>query len=339
MFRGQNLICLSRNSRALLVRPFLLADNESVVTLSARIKAKAAELGIDKLGFSRVAPLTEDRAHFLDWLHRGYHGEMAWLEREPEKRIDPELIFPDAKTVISAAVNYYTPASHERTGKISRYAWGDDYHDVVKEKLRALLDWIVDSDPNVQGKVCVDTAPVMEKALAHRSGLGWVGKHSNVITKEYGSWVFLGEILLNVELEYDGPMADHCGTCTACIDACPTDAIVEPYIVDSTKCISYATIELRSDELPESISANLNGWIYGCDICQDVCPWNRFEKPTEEARFAPRQDETSLDLDVVDSLVPETYAERFRKSAMKRTKLAGLKRNARALREGAIRNE
>jgi len=264
---------------------------------------------------------------------------MAWLEREPEKRIDPELIFPDAKTVISAAVNYYTPWSHESTGKISRYAWGDDYHDVVKEKLRALLDWIVDSDPNVQGKVCVDTAPVMEKALAHRSGLGWVGKHSNVITKEYGSWVFLGEILLNVELEYDGPMADHCGTCTACIDACPTDAIVEPYIVDSTKCISYATIELRSDDLPETISANLNGWLYGCDICQDVCPWNRFEKPTDETRFAPRRDETSLDLDMVESLLPETYTERFRKSAMKRTKLAGLKRNARALKESAIRNE
>ena len=310
-----------------------------MVTLSARIKAKAAELGIDKLGFSRVVPLTEDRAHFLDWLHRGYHGEMTWLEREPEKRIDPELIFPDAKTVISAAVNYYTPWSHESTGKISRYAWGDDYHDVVKEKLRALLDWIVDSDPNVQGKVCVDTAPVMEKALAHRSGLGWVGKHSNVITKEYGSWVFLGEILLNVELEYDGPMADHCGTCTACIDACPTDAIVEPYIVDSTKCISYATIELRSDDLPETISANLNGWLYGCDICQDVCPWNRFEKPTDETRFAPRRDETSLDLDMVESLLPETYTERFRKSAMKRTKLAGLKRNARALKESAIRNE
>jgi epoxyqueuosine reductase len=283
--------------------------------------------------------LTEDRAHFLDWLNRGYHGEMAWLEREPEKRIDPELIFPDAKTVISAAVNYYTPAPHSSTGKISRYAWGDDYHDVVKEKLRALLDWIVDADPNVQGKVCVDTAPVMEKTLAHRSGLGWIGKHSNVITKEYGSWVFLGEILLNVELEYDGPMADHCGTCTACIDACPTDAIVEPYIVDSTKCISYATIELRSDDLPETISANLNGWLYGCDICQDVCPWNRFEKPTDETRLAPRRDETSLDLDMVESLLPETYTERFRKSAMKRTKLAGLKRNARALKESAIRNE
>ena len=309
-----------------------------MVSFSERIRQKSKELGIDKIGFSRAAPLSEDRPHFLDWLRRGYHGEMAWLEREPEKRVDPQLIFPDAKTVISAAVNYYTPRQHDSTAKISRYAWGDDYHDVVKERLRALLDWIVNEDPNIAGKVCVDTAPVMEKALAHRSGLGWIGKHSNVITKDYGSWVFLGEILLNIELEYDRPMADHCGSCTACIDACPTDAIVEPYIVDSTKCISYATIELRSDDLPENISANLNGWIYGCDICQDVCPWNRFEKPTNETRFEPRLGETSLDLEVVESLIPESYAERFRKSAMKRTKLAGLKRNARSLRSSKLQN-
>ncbi|PYS98712.1 MAG: tRNA epoxyqueuosine(34) reductase QueG [Acidobacteria bacterium] len=302
-----------------------------MTSFSQRIKQKAGELGIDKIGFSRAVSLTEDRPHFADWLNRGFHGEMAWLEREPEKRTDPQMIFPGAKTVVSAAVNYYTPGQHDGAGKISRYAWGDDYHDVVKEKLCALLDWIVAEDPNVTGKICVDTAPVMEKALAHRSGLGWIGKHSNVITKEYGSWIFLGEIILNIELDYDAPMADHCGSCTACIDACPTDAIVEPYIVDSNKCISYATIELRSDELPQNISTNLNGWIYGCDICQDVCPWNRLEEPTEETRFEPRLGETSLDLDVVESLIPETYTERFRKSAMKRTKLAGLKRNARSL--------
>jgi epoxyqueuosine reductase len=303
-----------------------------VISLSEKIKAKASELGIDKIAFAPVASLGEDGPRFFDWLRRGRHGEMAWLEREPEKRTDPRLIFPDAKTVISAAVNYYTPAQHKSDGKISRYAWGDDYHDVVKQKLRTLLDWIVIADPNASGKVCVDTAPVMEKAWAQRASIGWIGKHSNVITKEFGSWIFLGEILLNIELEYDEPMADHCGSCTACIDNCPTDAIVEPYVVDSTKCISYATIELRSDELPENISANLNGWLYGCDICQDVCPWNRFEKPTEETRFEPRLDETSLDPNVVESLVPETFAERFRKSAMKRTKLAGLKRNAKALR-------
>jgi epoxyqueuosine reductase len=303
-----------------------------VITLTENIKAKALELGFDKIGFARADALAEDAIRFDQWIANGYHGEMAWLEREPHKRTDPREIFPDAKSVISVAVNYYTPAQHAAAGKISRYAWGDDYHDIVKEKQRQLLEWIESEDPSTAGKVCVDTAPVMEKAWAMRAGLGWIGKHTNVITKEYGSWVFLGEILLNLELDYDEPMLDHCGTCTACIDACPTDAIVEPYVVDSNKCISYATIELRSDDLPGDISANLNGWIYGCDICQDVCPWNRFQQPTEESRFTPRHGETSLDLDVVESLTPESYAERFRKSAMKRTKLSGLKRNANALR-------
>jgi epoxyqueuosine reductase len=301
-------------------------DNEIVETLSEKIRSKAAELGIDKIGFARAQELTDDAPRFFAWLEGGYHGEMAWLEREPEKRGDPRLIFPGAESVISAAINYYTPAQHDATGKISRYAWGDDYHE-----LKVLLDWIVSEEPSASGKVCVDTAPVMEKAWAARAGLGWIGKHSNVITKEYGSWVFLGEILLDIELDYDEPIANHCGSCTACIDACPTDAIHEPFVVDSNKCISYATIELRSEELPRDISSNLNGWVYGCDICQDVCPWNRFEQPTDEQRFEPRSGETSLDLNVIESFTPETYAARFRRSAMKRTKLSGLLRNARAL--------
>lgn len=312
-------------------------------SFSEKVRQKAAELGIDKVGFARAESLVPDGEHFFEWLKRSYQGEMAWLEREPEKRVDPRLIFPEARSVISVAVNYYTPYEHPndgRKGKISRYAWGDDYHDVVKGKLRALLDWISRENPDAVGKICVDTAPVMEKAWAARAGLGWLGKHSNIITKEYGSWIFLGEILLNIELEYDEPIADHCGSCTACIEACPTDAIIEPFVVDSNKCISYATIELRSDELPMEISGNLNGWVYGCDICQDVCPWNRFEKPTDEMRFEPRSGETSLDLDVVESFTPETYAGRFRKSAMKRTKLSGLKRNARVLKRppGTLQN-
>ena len=302
-------------------------------SISEKIKLKAAELGIDKVGFAQAVKLTDDGPRFLNWLKLGYHGTMAWLEGEPEKRIDPKLIFPEARTVISVAVNYYTPSKHGAGGKISRYAWGEDYHDVVKEKLAALLDWIVAQEPTALGKACVDTSPVMEKAWAVRAGLGWIGKHSNVITKEYGSWVFLGEIFLNLELEYDEPASDHCGTCRICLDACPTTAITESQVIDSSKCISYATIELRDDELPEEISSNLNGWLYGCDICQDVCPWNRFEQPTEETRFAPRLDETTLNLYVIESLTPESYAARFRKSAMKRTKLAGLQRNARALRE------
>jgi len=302
-----------------------------VTSLSDKVRAKALALGFQKVGIARAEALVPEGSRLMEWLGKSYHGEMAWLEREPAKRTDPRQIFPEAKSVISVAMNYYTPAEHVAVGKISRYAWGDDYHDVLKEKLRELLEWIVAEIPNASGKICVDTAPVMDKAWAVRSGIGWLGKHSNVITQDYGSWIFLGEILLNLELEYDEPAQDHCGSCTACIDACPTGAIVDEFVVDSNRCISYATIELRAETLPDEIASNLNGWLYGCDICQDVCPWNRFEKPTDETRFAPRRDETSLDLDAVETLTPETYAERFRRSAMKRTKLAGLQRNARAL--------
>ncbi len=287
------------------------------------------------MGIVTADALVPEGDRLREWLGRGYQGAMGWMEREPEKRADPRVIFPGARSVIVVAMNYFTPHEHADAagaGKISRYAWGDDYHDVVKAKLFELLSWIESESPGVGGKVCVDTAPIMDKAWAVRAGIGWMGKHSNVISTEIGSWFFIGEILLDVKLEYDTAMvADHCGTCTACLDACPTGAIVEPYVVDSTKCISYATIELRDDELPPPIAENLNGWVYGCDICQDVCPWNRFEKPTDEARFEPRMGETSLAADDILALTPEAYAERFRKSAMKRTKLAGLKRNARSL--------
>jgi epoxyqueuosine reductase len=303
-----------------------------VTSFSERLKTKAREIGFDKIGIARAEQLKPEGSRLFEWLDRDFHGEMAWLGREPAKRTDPQAIFPEAKSVISVAVNYFTPAKHSAIGKISRYAWGDDYHDVVKEKLYKLLEWIIAQRPGAKGKVCVDTAPVMEKAWAARAGVGWIGKHSNVITQELGSWVFLGEILVDLELDYDQPAEEHCGSCTACIEACPTGAIVEPFVVDSNRCISYSTIELRSDELPSDVAANLSGWIYGCDICQDVCPWNRFEKPTTESRFEPRRGETSLEIDAVESMTPESYAERFRKSAMKRTKLAGLKRNARSLR-------
>lgn len=284
------------------------------------------------IGFAPAGALSGEASRLIEWIDRGYQGEMLWMEREPEKRSDPRVLFPAAKTVIAAAVNYYTPHEHGDTGgKISRYAWGDDYHDVVKAKLAALLDWIKSEITEADGKVCVDTAPIMDKAWAVRAGLGWIGKHSNVITRELGSWVFLGEILLNLELEYDTePVADHCGSCTRCIDACPTAAIVEPYVVDSRKCISYATIELRDDRLPPEIAENLDGWIYGCDICQDVCPWNRFEKPSDEAAFQPRSGETALDPKRIAAMEHAEYVERFRRSAIKRTKLSGLKRNAAA---------
>ncbi len=306
-----------------------------MVSFSEKLKQKALEIGFHKIGIVRAEPLPNEENHLREWLANDFHGEMRWMERDPEKRADPKLLFPEAESVIVVALNYFTPHEHEESdekGKISRYAWGDDYHDVVKEKLRELFAWIKAEIPEAEGKICVDTAPMMDKAWAVRAGLGWIGKHSNLITKEFGSWVFIGEILLNLKLEFDTEIIpDHCGTCTACLDACPTSAIVAPFIVDSRACLSYTTIELRIPELPLEITQNLNGWFYGCDICQDVCPWNRFEKPTEETRFEPRREETSADLEEILSFSPEQYAERFRRSAIKRAKLDGLQRNAKAL--------
>lgn len=310
-------------------------DNLAVASLTDSIKQKAIEIGFQKIGIVMVEPLASEGDRLSEWLARGFHGEMSWMEREPEKRSDPRILFPPAKSVIVVALNYYTPHKHgndPNAGKISRYAWGDDYHDVLKGKLRVLLEWIKMQDAAAEGKICVDTAPIMDKAWAVRAGIGWLGKHSNVITTDYGSWIFIGEILLNLDLDYETEtVPDHCGSCTMCLDACPTSAIVEPYVVDSRKCISYTTIELRSETLPAEIEKNLEGWIYGCDICQDVCPWNRFEKPTDELRFEPRNGETSIDLDQIVSLTPESYAARFRQTAIKRAKLTGLKRNAKAL--------
>lgn len=306
-----------------------------MVSLTEKIKEKALDLGFHKVGVAPAAPLGEEEARLREWLARGFHAEMRWMEREPEKRGNPQILFPGARSVVAVALNYYTPHEHEENpakGKVSRYAWGDDYHDVLQEKLRALLGWIKEETPGTDGKICADIQPLMDKAWAARAGLGWIGKHSNLITKEYGSWVFLGAIVLNVELESDAePVENHCGTCTACLDACPTGAIVEPFLVDAGRCLSYATIELRSPELPNEISDNLNGWIYGCDVCQDVCPWNRFQKPTEETRFEPRAGSITIDLEAVSRLTHEEYVTRFRRSAMKRAKLAGLQRNARAL--------
>lgn len=303
--------------------------------ITSRIKAKAIDLGFSKVAAAAAERLAAEGGRLNAWLDEGFHGEMEWMAREPEKRIDPRAIFPGAKSVIVAALNYYTPHKHDDrrdAGKISRYAWGDDYHEILKSKLGNLLDWIKQICPDANGKICVDTAPVMDKAWAVRAGLGWLGKNSNVITKEFGSWVFIGEILLDLELDCDDQIVDdHCGSCTACIDACPTQAIVRPYVVDSQACLSYATIELRAPYLPDEIAANMNGWVYGCDVCQDVCPWNRFEKPSEEVGFEPRGGETTLVLDNVLELSQESFSTRFRRSPIKRTKISGLQRNARHL--------
>lgn len=298
-----------------------------VKTLSQSIKRAARDVGFDAVGIVAATPLDDEHVGLNNWLARGFHGTMAWMEREPEKRADPRLLMPGVRSIVVVLRNYYTPHEHAATGKISRYAWGDDYHDVLREKLNTLLDWIKEQKPDVHGKICVDTTPFMDKAWAVRARLGWLGKHSNVITTTHGSWVFIGSLLLDIDLDYDTEtVADHCGTCTACLDACPTDAIVRPYVVDSNKCISYATIELRDEHLP----IDTDGWLYGCDICQDVCPWNRFQQPTPEPRFEPRRGETSIAPDAIAAMDHDSYVTRFRRSAIKRAKLTGLKRNAAA---------
>jgi epoxyqueuosine reductase len=301
---------------------------------SATIKDQARALGFDKVGVVPATVLTEEGAKLREWLARGFHGQMAYMARNPEQRSDPRLLLPSAKSVVCVALNYFRPDRHvddPDVGKISRYAWGDDYHDVLRDKLKALLAWIQERAPEVEGKVCVDTSPMMDKAWAARAGLGWIGKHTNLITKEFGSWVFLGELLLSIELDYDSLIEpDHCGKCLACIEACPTGAIIAPYQLDATRCISYGTIELREAELPEPIRSNLENWVFGCDICQDVCPWSRFSKQTEEERFAPRPGLVEPKLEELIEMSQEEFSTRFRKSAIKRAKLAGLQRNAKA---------
>jgi epoxyqueuosine reductase len=311
------------------------AGNARATELSRLIKQRALAEGFEKAGIVPAESLARECGQLLEWLKRDYHANMSWMARDPEIRSDPRKLFPDARSVLVVAKNYYTPSKHaddSATGKVSRYAWGDDYHEVVGSRLRALLSWIKAEIPGAEGKVCVDIQPMMDKAWAVRAGLGWIGKHTNLITPEYGSWVFVGELLLNVDLEYDSqPIEDHCGSCTICIDACPTQAITEPYVVDSNQCISYATIELRDAKIPSTVGEHLEGWLYGCDICQDVCPWNRFEQATDEPRFQPREGNVNIPLTEALELSPETYAERFRGSAMKRAKLSGLQRNARTL--------
>jgi epoxyqueuosine reductase len=315
----------------------MLNQTERAARRSRRIRERALAEGFHKVGIVRAEALGAEGERLRQWLELGLHGEMRWMERDPAQRADPRLLFAEARSVVVVALNYYTPHEHTEAsgaGKISRYAWGDDYHDVVGGRLKSLLAWIKEQWPEAEGKACVDIQPMMDKAWAARAGLGWIGKHTNLITRDYGSWVFLGELLLNLELEADSEtIEDHCGTCTLCIEACPTGAITEPYVVDSNKCISYATIELRAPELPPDVAANLDGWLYGCDVCQDVCPWNRFEKETDEPRFQPRDGNVAPNLAEILELTPDQYSERFRRSAIKRAKLPGLQRNARALLE------
>jgi len=299
-----------------------------------RIKQFAVQIGFSSVGIAKAEVLTEEMKNYQLWLSLGYQGTMGYLERNLDKREDIRLILPNAESVIVVAQNYYTTATHppDAVGKISRYAWGDDYHEVIPPKLRELATEIERLFPDCNTKIYTDTGHLLEKAWAVRAGIGWQGKHSNVISRQHGSWFFIGIIITTAKLNIDSPTDDFCGTCTACIDACPTSAIVEPYLVNGSKCLSFWTIETKPDiEFPIEISSNTDGWVFGCDVCQDVCPWNRFSKITEESRFEPRLGESSLLLDTIINYTQDEFSSRFSKSPIKRTKIAGLKRNAHEL--------
>ncbi|MFT4603464.1 MAG: epoxyqueuosine reductase [Rhodothermales bacterium] len=307
-------------------------DSAGQTRLATALKERAKELGFLACGISKAEPLDQEAKDLEAWLHAGRHGTMKWMENHFDKRIDPTLLVPGAQSVISVIDNYYqptTPTATPATGRISRYAWGDDYHVVMKERLAELYAWLEDAVGEVSGRVFVDSAPVMDKAWARRSGLGWIGKHTNLITQAAGSWYFIGEMIVDVPFPPDGPTTDHCGSCTRCIDACPTDAITAPYQLDAKRCISYLTIEYRGEDLPEETASEIGNWIYGCDICQEVCPWNRFSQPTSEPGYSVREALPETSLSSWEELDIEAFRLLFRKSAAKRTKYAGLMRNVR----------
>ena len=300
---------------------------------AAQIKAEAKRLGFLSCGISQAGFLEEEAPRLENWLNQQMHGEMHYMANHFDKRLDPTKLVEGSKSVISLLLNYY-PQEHQldTSYKLSKYAYGTDYHFVIKEKLKELLEFIKSEIGEVEGRAFVDSAPVLDKAWAAKSGLGWIGKHSNLLTQKTGSFYFIAELIVDLELEYDSPTTDHCGTCTACIDACPTEAIIQPYVVDGSKCISYLTIELK-DNLPLEFKGKMDDWMFGCDVCQDVCPWNRFSKPHSEPLFSPNSELLSMNKNDWEELTEETFKKVFQKSAVKRTKYSGLTRNIRFLKE------
>lgn len=293
---------------------------------SRLLKQYAARLGFQFCGISKADFLEDQAPRLENWLKNGKHGEMGYMENHFDKRLDPRLLVPGARSVVSLLYNYHHPAKQlPGAPKISQYAYGEDYHFVIRDKLRELLELLRDDIGDIEGRVFVDSAPVLEKAWAARSGTGWVGKHTNLINKQQGSYFFLAELIIDLELAPDGPIKDYCGTCTRCIDACPTDAIT-PYEVDGSRCISYFTIELK-EAIPASMQGQFENWMFGCDICQEVCPWNRFSQPHQEPRFQPHEQLLAMDGRQWQELTKELFNELFRKSAVKRTGYEGLKRN------------
>jgi len=300
--------------------------------LTRRLKQHAKDLGLEACGVSKAIFLKEEASLLQKWLDQDRQASMSWMNRHFKKRTDPRLLVENAKSVVSVLHNYYNKEDIENDqsiGKISRYAWNRDYHKVLKKKLAELLDWLGNEVGGVKGRVFVDSAPVMDKAWAARSGLGWIGKHSNLINQSMGSFFFIGEIIVDIELDYDSPTVDHCGTCTLCIDACPTDAIVQPYVVDANKCISYVTIEHREDDIDLDIQKKIGNWIFGCDICQDVCPWNKFSLQTTEADYIPKDDRNKTKLKDWRDLSEKEYENIFAGSAVKRAGYNQFMRNIR----------
>ncbi|WP_179374947.1 tRNA epoxyqueuosine(34) reductase QueG [Winogradskyella wichelsiae] len=297
------------------------------IKYSEMIKTEAKRLGFLSCGISQAGFLEEEAPRLEAYLNKNMNGEMRYMENHFDKRLDPTLLVEGSKSVVSLLLNYYPEEIQtDDSYKISKYAYGNDYHHVIKHKLKSLLYFIQDEIGEVGGRAFVDSAPVLDKAWAAKSGLGWIGKHSNLLTQKVGSFYFIAELIIDLELDYDTPVTDHCGSCTACIDACPTEAITDPYVVDGSKCISYFTIELK-ENLPSEFKGKFNDWMFGCDICQDVCPWNRFSKPHKEPLFNPHPELLDMTKKDWEEITEDTFKKVFQKSAVKRTKFSGLERN------------
>ena len=299
---------------------------------SQLVKKLAKQIGFSSCGISKARFLQEEEKKFENWLKKGYQGTMSYLEKNFDKRLDPQKLVPGAKSVISLTYNYFPQKKtlNENSFIISKYAYGKDYHFIIKDKLKALFNLLKKEIGDIEGRVFVDSAPIHERAWAKISGLGWIGKNSLLLNKKMGSYFFLAEIICDLDLEYDSSVSDHCGTCTKCIDACPTDAITESQVLDANKCISYLTIE-NKNEIPKELSKSFNNYIFGCDICQDVCPWNKFAKPHNEKEFLPKEELSKFTKKEWQELTNETFNKIFKNSAVKRTKFEGLKRNIKAI--------
>jgi epoxyqueuosine reductase len=297
------------------------------------IKTEAKRLGFLSCGISKAGFLEEEAPRLEKWLKNNAHGEMRYMENHFDKRLDPTKLVEGSKSVISLLLNYYpSEIQNPESYQLSKYAYGTDYHFVIKDKLKELLQSIQDEIGDVHGRAFVDSAPVLDKAWAAKSGLGWIGKHSNLLTQQIGSFYFIAELIIDLDLEYDYATTDHCGTCTACIDACPTEAITEPYVVDGSKCISYFTIELK-ENIPLDFKGQFDDWMFGCDICQDVCPWNKFSKAHSEPLFNPHPELLDMTKKDWEEITKDTFNKVFKKSAVKRTKFDGLERNIKFLKD------